>query len=207
MAIVENGPVNSTLTVLLAHGAGAGMETPFMNTIAEGLGELGWRVKRFEFPYMIKSRERGKKSPPNALPKLQAAFLEVVKECSGPVVLAGKSMGGRVATTILEESTAVGRVALGYPFHPPGKPGSLRIEHLQSIQKPFMVLQGERDPFGKKEEFPNKWLPSGAELHWIPDGEHSFKARKKSDATTEGNLQLAVEHIHRFCTTLAKNTG
>ena len=59
-----------------------------------------------------------------------------------------------------------------------------------------MVLQGERDPFGKKEEFPNDWLPNGTELHWIPDGEHSFKARKKSEATTEGNLKLAVESIY-----------
>ena len=202
MAIIENGPTDATLTVLLAHGAGAGMDTPFMNAIAEGLGELGWRVKRFEFPYMEKSRERGKKSPPNSLPKLQEAFLSEVHACTGPVVLAGKSMGGRVATTVLESSSAIGCVALGYPFHPPGKPDSLRIEHLQSIQKPLMVLQGERDPFGKREEFPNDWLPNGTELHWIPDGEHSFKARKKSEATTEGNLKLAVEHIHQFCTKL-----
>ena len=198
MAIIENGPTDATLTVLLAHGAGAGMDTPFMNAIAEGLGTLGWKVKRFEFPYMEKSRERGKKSPPNSLPKLQEAFFAEINACAGPVVLAGKSMGGRVATTVLESSTAIGCVALGYPFHPPGKPASLRIEHLQSIQKPFLVLQGERDPFGKKEEFPNDWLPNGAELHWIPDGEHSFKARKKSEATTEGNLQLAVQHIHHL---------
>ena len=204
MAIIENGPTNATLTILLAHGSGAGMDTPFMNSIAEGLGDLGWRVKRFEFPYMAKSRERGKKSPPNALSKLQEAFLEELKACTGSVVIGGKSMGGRVATTILEGSTAVGCVVLGYPFHPPGNPTKLRTEHLQSIQKPLMVLQGERDPFGKKEEFPNTWLPSGAELHWIPDGEHSFKARKKSEATTDGNLQLAVEHMHRFCTTLVR---
>ena len=201
MAIIENGPATASLTILLAHGSGAGMDTPFMNAIAEGLGDLGWRVRRFEFPYMVKSRERGKKSPPNALPKLQEAFFTEIKSCTGPLVIGGKSMGGRVATTILERSTAVGCVALGYPFHPPGNPTKLRTEHLQTIQKPLMVLQGERDPFGKKEEFPNLWLPNGAELHWIPDGEHSFKARKTSEATTEGNLQLVVEHIHRFCGT------
>lgn len=202
MAIIENGPQTASLTILLAHGSGAGMDTPFMNVIAEGLGDRGWRVRRFEFPYMVKSRERGKKSPPNALPKLQEAFRAEITACSGPVVIAGKSMGGRVATTILEDSTAVGCVALGYPFHPPGNPTKLRTDHLQPIQKPLMVLQGERDPFGKREEFPNSWLPSGAELHWIPDGEHSFKARKSSEATTEGNLLLAVEHIDRFCNAL-----
>lgn len=199
MAILENGPTDASLTILLAHGSGAGMDTPFMNTIAEGLGALGWKVVRFEFPYMIKSRERGKKSPPNSLAKLQSSFQEAIDACSGLVVIGGKSMGGRVATTILESSSAVGCVALGYPFHPPGNPSKLRTEHLQSIQKPLMVLQGERDPFGKKDEFPNDWLLSSAELHWIPDGEHSFKARKKSDATTEGNLELAVRHIHQFC--------
>ena len=207
MSIIENGPKDATLTVLLSHGAGVGIDTPFMNAIAEGLGSLGWRVKRFEFPYMVKSRERGKKSPPNPLSKLQESFLNELKACSGPVVIAGKSMGGRVATTILENSSAIGCIALGYPFHPPGKPSSLRIEHLQTIQKPFMVLQGERDPFGKKGEFPNAWLPKVAELHWIPDGEHSFKARKKSTATTEGNLEIAVAHIHRFCSKLVSNSS
>jgi len=205
MAIIENGPMDASLTVLLAHGSGAGMDTPFMNAIAEGLGDLGWKVVRFEFPYMVKSRERGKKSPPNPLPKLQASFQEAINACSGPVVIGGKSMGGRVATTILESSSAVGCVALGYPFHPPGNPNKLRTEHLQSLQKPLMVLQGERDPFGKKDEFPNNWLPNSAILHWIPDGEHSFKARKKSEATTEGNLELAVGYIHQFCMQFTSN--
>ena len=184
MATLENGPAEASLTILLAHGSGAGMDTPFMNTIAEGLGALGWKVVRFEFPYMVKSRERGKKCPPNSLSKLQEAFYEAIETCTGSVVIGGKSMGGRIATTILESSSAVGCVALGYPFHPPGNPGKLRTEHLQSIQKPLLVLQGERDPFGKKDEFPNNWLNDSTFLEWIPDGEHSFKARKKSDATT-----------------------
>ena len=206
MANLENGPKDASLTILLAHGSGAGMDTPFMNHIAEGLGTLGWKVVRFEFPYMIKSRERGKKSPPNPLLKLQKAFLDEVKSLSGPVVIGGKSMGGRVATTILEASSAVGCVVMGYPFHPPGNATKLRTEHLQGIQKPLMILQGERDPFGKKEEFPNDWLPNRADLHWIPDGEHSFKARKKSEATTEGNLDLAVRHIHQFCLQFASES-
>jgi len=206
MAAIENGPTDAKLTILFAHGSGAGMDTSFMTTIAESLAELGWRVRRFEFPYMEKARERGKKMPPSSLPKLQEFFRKEIEDCSGPVVIAGKSMGGRVATTIFESSRASGCIALGYPFHPPGKPESLRTEHLQSIQKPFLVLQGERDPFGKREEFPNDWLPETAELHWIPDGEHSFKARKKSEATTEGNLELAVQHIHAFCTKLVADS-
>ena len=198
MAILTNGPDTSPLTLLLAHGAGAGFDTPFMNHIAEGLGVLGWKVVRFEFPYMVKARERGKKCAPNSLKALQESFQQEIDKCTQSVVIGGKSMGGRVATTLLESSKAIGAVALGYPFHPPGKPEKLRTEHLQTIQKPLLVLQGERDPFGKKAEFPNTWLPSGATLTWIPDGEHSFKPTKKSGHTWDGNLNLAVKEIDAF---------
>lgn len=203
MAIIENGPIDSSLTILLAHGAGAGIDTPFMNHLAEGLGKLGWHVCRFEFPYMVKARERGKRCAPNPLKKLQESFLTEMAQRNTKLVIGGKSMGGRVATTLLESSKAIGCIALGYPFHPPGKPDSLRTEHLQLIRKPLLVLQGERDPFGKKEEFPNDWLPSSATLKWVPDGEHSFKARKKSGHTWESNLDFAVQQMHEFCTTLS----
>ena len=155
---LENTANDHTVTLLLAHGAGAGMDTDFMNGIAEGVASHGIRVIRFEFPYMVKRRLEGKKSPPNRLPILQASFLEQLQSIEGPVVIGGKSMGGRVATTILESSTAIAGVALGYPFHPPGKPDKLRIEHLVSIEKPLLVLQGTRDPFGKEIENPANYL-------------------------------------------------
>lgn len=197
-----NTPEEHTITLLLAHGAGAGMDTDFMNGVAEGVSSHGVQVIRFEFPYMVKRRLEGKKSPPNRLPVLQSSFLEQIEAIEGTVVIGGKSMGGRVATTILESSTAIAGIVLGYPFHPPGKPEKLRIEHFAGITKPLLVLQGVRDPFGKQSEDPAKWLPESATLTWIPDGEHSFKPRKSSGRTLEDNIQFAVAQIVAFISAL-----
>lgn len=197
-----NSPSEFTFTLLLAHGAGAGMDTEFMNGIAEGVASHGIRVIRFEFPYMVKRRLEGKNTPPNRLPILQSSFLEQMSTIEGPLVIAGKSMGGRVATTILECSNATAGIALGYPFHPPGKPENLRIEHFTSLHKPLLVLQGTRDPFGNAIENPAQWLPDSATLTWVPDGEHSFKPRKASGRTWEDNIQFAIEHIVSFISSL-----
>ena len=178
------------------------METPFMTLIAEGLASHAIKVVRFEFPYMIKRRLTGKKSPPNSLSILQDAFLDQLNVLDGSIVIGGKSMGGRIATTILEESKAVAAIALGYPFHPPGKPEKLRVEHFTSVTKPLLVLQGTRDPFGKEDETPQKWLPSSGKLSWIPDGEHSFKPRKSSGRTLVQNLDQAVSDMVHFIRSL-----
>ena len=148
--VLINNVENPKAVVLLAHGAGAGMDTDFMSAIAKGLSQHEIHVVRFEFPYMVKRRSTGKKTPPNRLPLLQEEFLEHANELSGPLFIAGKSMGGRVATTILESSKALGSIAYGYPFHPPGRPEKLRIEHFESMTKPLLIIQGTRDPFGKK---------------------------------------------------------
>ena len=194
--INESG--ESTCTLLLAHGAGAGMDTPFMNIIAEGLSQRGYKVIRFEFPYMQKIRETGKKRGPNTQKKLLAAFLEQIEPISGPLVIGGKSMGGRIASMLADESKALGCICLGYPFHPPGKPEKLRTAHLQELATPTLILQGERDPFGKKGEVEAYSLDPKLHIHWIQDGEHSFKPRKKSGHTLEENLADAVERIDLF---------
>ena len=191
--VLVNNVVNPWATVLLAHGAGAGMDTDFMNAISDGLSQHQIQVVRFEFPYMAKRRHTGKKSPPNRLPILQQTFQEHIYQLPAPLFLAGKSMGGRVATTIVQSSTAMGAIAYGYPFHPPGRPEKLRIEHLTEISKRLLIVQGSRDPFGKRIENPLQWLPHHAQLTWLEDGDHSFKPRKSSGRTLEQNISEAVE--------------
>jgi len=193
-----NQVTNPKANVLLAHGAGAGMDTDFMNAIAGGLSTHKIHVVRFEFSYMAKRKVTGKKSAPSRLPQLQEEFLEQIQTLPEPLFVAGKSMGGRVATTMLESSKALGAIAYGYPFHPPGRPEKLRIEHFETMTKSLLIVQGTRDPFGKEEEDPQQWLPEQARLTWLEDGEHSFKPRKSSGRTLEQNITEAVEATVAF---------
>lgn len=224
-----DGPANAPATVLLAHGAGAPMDSPFMAAIAGGLACLGWRVVRFEFPYMARARVTGRRGGPDRLPVLLETFREqVTLEGEGrPLFLGGKSLGGRVASLLLDElaeGTAAGEpatapaptsanaranaamqpavsgaICLGYPFHPPGKPERLRTEHLQTLAMPALILQGERDPFGRREEVAGYGLSPQVKVEWIPQGDHSFKPTRSSGLSEAGNWALAVEHADRFC--------
>lgn len=197
-----NGPKDAQYTFLFAHGAGAGMDTHFMEYIAHGLAANGIRVVRFEFPYMKTVRKNKKRRPPNPLPVLRSTFLSEIEQLSGPVVIGGKSMGGRVASMILRESRAKACVALGYPFHPPGKPNKLRVEHLAEIKKPILIVQGMRDPFGKPEEKLESYLPKNGSIHWLIEGDHSFSTRKSAQRRTLENLEEAVASICLFFSTL-----
>jgi len=184
---------------IFAHGAGAGMEHEFMSAVAKGLAEKGIQVVRFNFPYMVKRAEDGKKRPPDRAPKLLEAYQSVIKEFADkPVVIGGKSMGGRMASLLAEESDVAAVACLGFPFHPPGKPEKYKGEHLASVTKPLLILQGERDTFGKKEEFAEFQLSDSINVTFLPDGDHSFKPRKRSGYTEEGNIQLAVERLATF---------
>ena len=196
-----DGPDAAPATVLLAHGAGAPMDSPFMAAIAGGLAQRGWRVVRFEFPYMARSRETGRRHGPDRLPVLQETFRQEVRlerkdGPEQPLVLAGKSMGGRVASLLVEELAASdgvhGCICLGYPFHPPGRPLQLRTEHLVSLQSPTLILQGERDSFGRREEVEAYCLSPHLQLGWIPSGDHSFKPTRSSGLSEEENWATAV---------------
>jgi uncharacterized protein len=131
--LLFDGPATARRMIVLAQGAGAGMDSPFMESFAEALGSGGSRVARFEFPYMA-ARRTGKKRPPDREPVLRDAWLQIIAEL-GPdsLIIGGKSMGGRIATLIADEAKVAGLVCLGYPFHPVGKPKQLRIEHLHTI--------------------------------------------------------------------------
>ena len=202
VALLRTGPP-STPRLLLAHGAGAPMDSPFMNTVAEQVAAAGIEVIRFEFEYMAKGRDEGTRPGPDRAPKLIARFNEVLG-LVGPadeIIIGGKSMGGRIASMIADEVGAAGVLCLGYPFHPPGKPERLRTAHLETLKTPTLIVQGTRDRLGNEEEVETYSLSPSIELAWIGDGDHSFKPRKKSGRTVEQNLAAAtgaaVEFIRR----------
>src|ERR1700693_2869203 len=149
-----NGPKTAALTLVLAHGAGGPMDSPFMENIAGGAAKAGIRVARFEFPYMRRRRETGKGGAPDPGPALMQSWRDTIGELGDPrrLVIGGKSLGGRIASMIADEAGVRGLVCLGYPFHPPGKPESLRTKHLETLRTSTLILQGARDPFGKPEE-------------------------------------------------------
>ena len=174
------------------------MDHPFLNTVAQGLGDAGVHVVRFEFPYMARRRETGKRRPPDRMPKLEACAREVLAQVGGPVALGGKSMGGRVAARLAAEPQVRGVLVFGYPFHPPGKLEKLRLAPLASPPVPVLVLQGERDPFGTVDQVATYELGEQVRVDWLPDGDHSLKPRKRSGHTLDGNLALAVERGAAF---------
>ncbi len=175
------------------------MDSPFMESIATGVAAEGIRVGRFEFPYMAKRRVTGRKSGPDRAPILCDAWRRVVSDIDSEVLfVGGKSMGGRIASMIADEVEATGLVCLGYPFHPPGKPEMLRTEHLADLRTPAIFCQGERDTFGTRAEVAAFYLSSKIEFEWMPDGDHSFKPRKKSGFTYEQNMAVAIESVAAF---------
>ena len=204
------GPLTGPATVLLAHGAGAGIESPFMQQMANGLAEQGWKVIRFEFPYMAQRRISGRRTPPNKANILLQCYADQVQSLppDQPLIIGGKSMGGRVASLLADElcsqNRILGCICLGYPFHPLGKPEALRVEHLQTLQTPTLVVQGERDAMGNREEVKNYALSKRLQLAWMPDGDHSFKPRKRSGRSEPQNWNLAVEHMHDFLSRLVR---
>ena len=198
--LLINGPAKARLTIVLAHGAGAPMDSPFMNTIAEGLAANGPRVARFEFPYMHARRNTGKGGAPDREPVLLESWREVIKILGGgaQLIIGGKSLGGRIASMVADEMEVRGLVCLGYPFHPPGKPERPRIKHLETLRTPALVMQGTRDTFGRREEVEDYKLSKKIRVTWIDDGGHSFKPRVSSGRTEAENLDAAIEAVASF---------
>ncbi len=197
----------SGVTLILAHGAGAPMDTPFMNRMARGVAEQGIRVARFEFPYMRGRREGKGSRPPDREPVLlqtwrdATAAIAAISESSARIFIGGKSMGGRMASLVADELGVAGLVCLGYPFHPPGKPDSLRTRHLEALHTPTLIIQGTRDALGSREEVEGYALSPAIRLVWLEDGDHSFKPRaslKASGITEAGHLAAAVEATVAF---------
>lgn len=190
---------------VMAHGAGQSKDSEFMQTCSQLFAKHQILCTQFNFDYMEKAIALGKRRPPDIMSKLMIRFQSELTSMSGiPLFIGGKSMGGRVSTMILQESKALGAVCFGYPFHPPGKPEKLRIEHFQEITKPIVILQGERDPFGKRVEINDYLLPGNIDIQFIEDGEHSFKPLKSSPVSWHDNIIDAVEKAVQFIHTNLK---
>jgi hypothetical protein len=197
--LVRTGPESGPGAIALAHGAGAGMSSPFMAAFAEGLAERGITVYRFEFPYMQEATASGRRRPPDREPVLLQCWMEVVGHLRGrPLVIGGKSLGGRIASMVADESGVSGLVCLGYPFHPPGRPERLRTAHLLTLRTPALICQGTRDPFGSLEEVSNYGLPSTIAVQWLADGNHSLEPRRSSGRTAAANWNEAMGRIAGF---------
>jgi len=198
--LIEDGPADARARLLLAHGAGAPMDSEFMGELARALAAGGMRVVRFEFPYMARARHGQKRGAPDRMPVLEQAFKDVLSGLGEPGawLIGGKSMGGRVATHIADAQRVRGVVAYGYPFHPPKKPGQTRTAHLSDLRTPCLVLQGTRDPLGSRDEVAGYTLAPSIQCVWLEDGDHSFEPRKSSGRTFAQNLALAVEATLRF---------
>ncbi|MBR83103.1 MAG: alpha/beta hydrolase [Magnetovibrio sp.] len=200
MNFLSDGPDDATTTIALAHGAGAPMDSDFMQVFAERLGDTGFRVVRFEFPYMAERREIGRKKPPDRLSLLIKTWQDVIAELgSSNLVIGGKSMGGRIASLIVDAARIKGLVCLGYPFHAPRKePGPNRLEHLEGLETPTLICQGTRDALGTRDEIAGYRLSTNVQLHWLEDGDHSFKPRKASGLTEDETRQNAINAISGF---------
>jgi predicted alpha/beta-hydrolase family hydrolase len=189
----DDGPV-----LVLAHGAGAAMDSDWMNRISALLAERGIRVARFEFGYMA-GRRAGIRKPPPKAETLMGEYRDVVAQLGGRVVIGGKSMGGRVASMIADEAGAAGLVCLGYPFHPPGAPEKLRTAHLETLQTPTLICQGTRDPFGTRDDVAGYALSPAIDLFWLEDGEHELKPRVKLTGLTHAqHLASAADAVTSF---------
>jgi predicted alpha/beta-hydrolase family hydrolase len=206
---IVTGPDDAPVTLLLAHGSGAPMDSPAMNASAEALAAEGLRVARFEFPYMAVRRSDGSRRPPPRAETLIPDFARAVEAlgAKGPLVIGGKSMGGRVASMAADALYAEGRIAgllcLGYPFHPPEKPDQLRTGHLMTLVTPALICQGTRDPFGTKQEVPGYGLPERIRFLWLEDGDHDLKPRKSlSGFSAADHLATMAKTVRDWAVTL-----
>ena len=203
MNIIYNGPENGPL-FLFANGAGAPADSVFMTKIAQGLAEHGIKVARFNFNYMQQRIDNGTKRPPERAPKLIAQFMEVIATFDQPMVIGGKSMGGRMATMLADlneypHNKQIKAIAcLGYPFHPAAKPEKLRTEHLNSIKQPILIIQGERDKLGSKDDVDDYSLPHNIDFLWLEDGDHDLKPRVKSGFNHEEHLTKTITILSEY---------
>jgi len=210
---IDNGISGAKARLILAHGAGAGITSSYMEAIAALLSERDIALTLFEFAYMASRRDGGAKRPPPKAEKLIPEFRDVVTAVAREnprqkLFIGGKSMGGRVASMLADElyqqNMIAGLVCLGYPFHAPGTPDKLRTEHLTKLRCPALIVQGERDPFGNRGEIEKIRLSKQIAFAWMSDGDHDFGPRGNSGFTRKGNLAAAADAVAAF---IAKHSG
>lgn len=200
--LLVSEPTDSPLgTLLFAHGAGGPMDSDAMNRFAAAVVAERVRVVRFEFPYMAARRTGARKPPPKAetlIPAYRAALVATRGRFDGPLVMGGKSLGGRVAVMTaadLEGQTERSPLAvfvLGYPFHPPGKLEATRLAPLNAARLPVVICQGTRDPFGTRDEVGGYPLPATVAIRWMEDGDHDLRPRRASGFSWADHIAAAA---------------
>jgi predicted alpha/beta-hydrolase family hydrolase len=211
---VRDGVLRGRPVYILAHGAGAPYTSRFMQAVAQGLVQRGVCVVRFHFPYMERAQRDRRRYPPDrpallvetcrAVIDLATAWLPRAKRSKPPIVVGGKSMGGRMMSMLLAADDAplvAGAVYLGYPLHAPGRTDKLRKEHLQTIAVPQLFLSGTRDSLARLELLrPIVDALSGAELHVVEGGDHSLSIERKNPLA---GSEKWLDAVGRFCSTVA----
>lgn len=207
--LIDRGaPERACGTLIFAHGAGAPMDSDFMNALSRQLAEAGIAAVRFEFPYMAQRRSGGSKRPPDRQPVLLDCWREVYGDVTadtdlpGPLMIGGKSMGGRMASLVADELGVAGLCCFGFPFHAPGKPEKLRVEQFAQMTTPARIFQGSRDPFGKPDELVSVVFSPAVQLCWLEDGDHDLKPRKASGLSQDDHLNYVATAVADFARSL-----
>ncbi|MGV8918369.1 MAG: alpha/beta family hydrolase [Pseudomonas sp.] len=193
-------PLDSTpSTLILAHGAGAPMDSDFMNDIVARLTVRGINVLRFEFSYMALRRSGGSKRPPNPQGQLldcwRRVYTQVRPLVVGRLAIGGKSMGGRMASLVADELGVDALVCLGYPFYAIGKPEKPRTAHLAELKTPTLIVQGEWDALGNRQTVADYVLSGQIEVLWLPSGNHDLKPLKASGFTHDQHLTTTADRV------------
>lgn len=201
--MLKDGAASATHHLIFAHGAGAAMDSPFLEKFAALLAGQNLCVHRFEFSYMAGRRTGGSRRPPPKAETLLDEWREAARSVRASLrkgqrlVIGGKSMGGRVASMVAQElyegEKISGLVCVGYPFHPPAKPAQLRTAHLAHLTCPTLVVQGTRDPFGTREEVAGYALADAIAIAWIENGDHDLKGAGR------GTMEKAALTVADFC--------
>jgi predicted alpha/beta-hydrolase family hydrolase len=183
-ALVYRSDTSPSASLILAHGAGAGQQSPFLVSFARALSARGLDVVTFNFPYTEQNRR-----VPDRRPVLDGCYVAIINRihrhmpsASRSLFIGGKSMGGRIATHVAAADAnlpVAGLVLLGYPLHPPGRPTERRDAHLGDVRRPMLIVQGSRDTFGTPAEFESLLhaLSPAPVMHVVEGGDHSFKIR------------------------------
>lgn len=172
-------------TLVLTHGAGAGIATRDLTALAETLPRQGITVIGFEQPWVLAGRKVA--SPPPTLDDgLRAAAARLRNRT--PLILGGRSAGARSAARCASSLGAAGCLALAFPLHPPGRPERSRVEELLGAGVPTLVVQGERDAFGRPEEF-----PPTVEMCVVPGADHGLRVPARGPVTQDEALAIVVE--------------
>jgi len=202
LVMVDSPRDEACASLILAHGAGAPMDSPFMAQMTERLVARGIAVFRFEFAYMAERRHNGRKRPPSPqallLQQWRNVYDYVRQQTAGRLAIGGKSMGGRMASLLADELEVDALVCLGYPFYAAGKPEKPRVAHLAGLRTPTLIVQGERDGLGDRNTVAGYSLSPTIRISWLAAADHDLKPLKRSGLTHDQHLDNAANAVAAF---------